>query len=288
MVKSMGKSNAINLDPQNIRKLQLDMLKLLVEFDRICRKHKIRYFLSCGTLLGAVRHQGFIPWDDDADVEMLREDYEKFCQVCETEIDSEHFFFQNRKNDLNYNWPYGKLRLKNTAYIRAGQTHLTQKTGICIDVFILDDIPDNILIQHFMEKTCLICRKILWSSVGAVTIENRWQRYLFKLMNCIPKKIVLDFFEKFVTQFRNRNMKFLAFHNTGVRTKRGYAFKREWYDKSLDFQFEGKLFPVPAGYHENLYLKYGDYMKYPQIEDQHGNSEACYIKFSDGMELKSI
>ena len=82
----------IHLDQENLRKLQLIELELLIEFDRICRKNNIRYTLTGGTLLGAVRHGGFIPWDDDADVSMLRREYEKFKKVCEIELDDKYYF----------------------------------------------------------------------------------------------------------------------------------------------------------------------------------------------------
>lgn len=74
----------------------------MIEFDRICRKAEIRYFITGGTLLGAVRHKGFIPWDDDVDVELLREDYEKFAKVCETEFNHGKYFFQSAENDPDY------------------------------------------------------------------------------------------------------------------------------------------------------------------------------------------
>lgn len=102
----------LKLDQANLKKLQGEILDVLIEFDRICRANDIKYFLSSGTLLGAIRHKGFIPWDNDADVEMLREDYEKFCRVYKSTINSELFYFQDSSSDKEYSWPYGKLRKK--------------------------------------------------------------------------------------------------------------------------------------------------------------------------------
>ena len=83
----------------DLRKMQLIQLEMLTEFDRICRKYEIEYFIIAGTLLGAVRHGGFIPWDDDVDVAMKREEYEKFCKICGKELSSKGIFLQNYHTD---------------------------------------------------------------------------------------------------------------------------------------------------------------------------------------------
>ena len=105
--------SAKELTPKQFRKMQLTQLDMLVDFDRVCRKHGINYVIFTGTLLGAVRHKGFIPWDDDADIGILREDYEKFKKVS-NELNPEICYFQNHETDPEYRWEYGKLRRSNT------------------------------------------------------------------------------------------------------------------------------------------------------------------------------
>ena len=128
------------LTPQEFRRMQLVELELLKEIDRVCRQNDIKYVIFCGTLLGAVRHKGYIPWDDDADVAMLREDYEKFKTVCK-QLNPEIAYFQDHTTDSEYRWGYAKVRRSGTSYVRLSQEHMKYKNGISIDIFPLDDIP---------------------------------------------------------------------------------------------------------------------------------------------------
>lgn len=104
----------VELTDKQLKELQQIQLQMLLEVKRICGKYNIRYSLIGGTLLGAIRHKGYIPWDDDADIGMLREDYEKFRRVCKKELDKDKYYFQDDRNTKGYRWGYGKLRRKNT------------------------------------------------------------------------------------------------------------------------------------------------------------------------------
>lgn len=101
-----------------------------MEIDRICRKNNIKYSIMYGTLLEAVRHGGFIPWDDDCDVVFGRYEYEKFFEACKKDLDTDKFFLQDYRMDSRYLFGYGKLRINGTVFKRTGQEHIRQYGGI--------------------------------------------------------------------------------------------------------------------------------------------------------------
>ena len=143
----------IEIDNQTLRKIQMVQLELLQEVDRICKKCDIHYNIIAGTLLGAIRHGGYIPWDDDADVALLRDEYEKFRDACETELDTTRFYFQDHRNTPGYRWGYGKLRRKDTLFLREFQEHMPYEQGIFIDLMPFDNVPDYALAKkiHFLQ-----------------------------------------------------------------------------------------------------------------------------------------
>ena len=147
------------LDDKGIQKIQAVCLELIKEIDRICRKNKIQYTLDGGTLLGAVRHGGFIPWDDDADIAFKRTEYEKFFEACKKDLNTNKFFLQEHRTDSEYPWGYSKLRMNGTKLVQIGQEHLKFNDGIFIDLFIYDNVPDSYISRRVHYFTCFCIRK---------------------------------------------------------------------------------------------------------------------------------
>jgi len=133
------------------------MLKILLEFDRICKKHKLKYWLDFGTLLGAVRHKGFIPWDDDLDVSMPREDYNKLLNIAQDELNQD-YFFQNKNTDKNFFLYFSKIRDNNSFFVEnhESEEEINYHRGIYIDIFPVNYIQSNIFIRatySLLKKT---------------------------------------------------------------------------------------------------------------------------------------
>lgn len=274
----------VTLNQEELRRMQLIQLDMLVEFDRICTKHNIKYIIDSGTLIGAVRHKGFIPWDDDIDVSMLRSEYEKFCRVCQKEIDSTKYFFQNHDTEPKYRWGYGKILRKDTVFVRLGQEHMKMQKMVFMDVFPMDGMAKNHFLWWLQNALAYCCRKILWSEVGKLRVENVWKRAWFKFINLIPVKVpfgIINFLAKRVKEEKADYVDCLSYDYKSCYKKQ---LKRKYYIEREQYEFEGKMFWGPKDVDGWLRTIYGEnYMQLPPIEKRKGSATTSYFdlgKFS--------
>ena len=255
----------IELSQEQLRKLQLVQLEMLIEVDRICKKCGIKYNIIAGTLLGAVRHGGYIPWDDDADVALLRPEYEKFRKACKTELDKTRFYFQDHRNTKGYRWGYGKIRRKNTLFLREHQEHMPYEQGIFIDIFPLDAVPNNYFLRSIKNFECFCVRKILWSKVGKIAEKNFGKRQIYKILDMIPEKEVFRYYHTMIRKAnhkKSRMVRILMFPTPNSE----YGYYRNWYENSIDTVFEGVTFQGIKDYDSYLSFKFGNYMELPPVE----------------------
>ncbi len=258
------------LTPQEFRKMQLLQLDMLVELDRVCQKHSINYVIFGGTLLGAVRHKGYIPWDDDADIAMLREDYEKFKKVAH-ELDPKLCYFQDHTTDPYYRWGYGKLRRTGTTYVRVGQEHLKCKTGVFVDIFPMDDCPNSIVGQMLQDFHCFCLRKILWSEVGKKESKG-FIKLLYSILSKIPVSFIFSQLNWYANWSKNnikrgkvRTLCYTAIGKLYYKhpLKQRYGMPKKWFLETSQYLFEGKKFMGLSNYDSYLKFCFGDYMKLP-------------------------
>ena len=252
----------IALDQETLRRLQLTELELLQEVDRVCKKRGIHYTVIAGTLLGAVRHKGFIPWDDDADVAMLRGEYERFREACRTELDQSRFYFQDHAETPGYRWGYGKLRRRDTLFLREHQEHMPYEQGVFIDVFPLDAVPRSLAGRAFVNLHCFLVRKALWAKVGKVADRSPLRRAVYRLVDRVPEERILAHYEGMIARARRRNspwVRILMFPTPN----RAWGYLRRWYEGEELVVFEGITFPGVADADGYLRFKFGDYMRLP-------------------------
>lgn len=255
----------IEIDNQTLRKIQLIELEVLIEVDRICRKYDIKYTIIGGTLIGAVRSGGFIPWDDDIDVAMLRGEYERFREACEEDLDKIRFYFQDNRNTEGYRWGYGKMRRKNTLFLREHQEHMPYEQGIFIDIFPHDSVPDIYPVRAFHNFHCFLIRKFLWSEVGRIADKNKLKRAVYTAMSKVPAKRIFEHYRRFVDRSNSRQTKrvrALMFPTFGKE----YGYDCQWFEPGEDILFEGHKFQCMKGAKEYLTFSYGDYMQLPPVE----------------------
>lgn len=259
MVRKMSE---YRLTSEELLQLQSIQKEMIVEVDRICRKCGIHYNMVGGTMLGAIRHQGYIPWDDDADIGFLRNEYEKFREACKTELNQEKYYMQDLRDTKGYRWGYGKLRRKNTEFIRLNQEFMPYEQGISIDLMPFDNVPDNPVLRkiHFFE--CFLFRKIFWSQVGARTEKNRIIKIVYKMLDKIPFELVIKVYQSFIEKGRNRKTELVRIL-TFPTPKGIYGYNRKWYTKLKKYKFDELELPGAADYHGYLSVKYGDYMTFP-------------------------
>lgn len=289
----MTKSRELN--PKEFRTMQLLELDMLVEFDKVCRENNIQYCISCGTLLGAVRHKGYIPWDDDADIVMLREDYEKFKKIA-YKMNSSICYFQDYYNDPGYLWEYGKLRRTGTSYVRAGQEHMKGKTGVFIDVFPLDDIPMSTAGQMINDLYCFFLRKTLYARVGVVNSKGI-SKFVYSCLNKIPVSWVYRRVESIANKSSNQSdnrVRLLLFTSFGKLYKKNpikerYGMPKEWFLNRKEYEFEGHKFYGIGDYDAFLKYMYGDYMKLPPIEKRQQHAPVSSFNFDvDSESVRTI
>ena len=240
-------------------------MELISEVDRICKKCNIHYNMVGGTMLGAIRHGGHIPWDDDADIGFLRSEYEKFRKACRTELDNDRFYMQDFRDTKGYRWGYGKLRRKDTEFVRLGQEFMPYNQGIFIDLMPFDNVPDKAFGRKIHFILCFIFRKLLWSEVGKKEEKNKGIKLVYTLISKIPEETVKKCYLSFIRLSnikKTRLVRILSFP-----TPKGcYGYKREWYTKLKTYPFDNLELPGASDYDGYLQEKYGEYMQLPPIE----------------------
>ena len=272
-----------------MKKVWAVLLDLLAEFARVCEKHNLKWWMDAGTLLGAARHQGFIPWDDDVDIIMMREDYSRLCEIAPLEFKMPYRLTTHKDEEFGRLLPMSKLSNEDTTILETHTLSMMQKgikpgysQGIYIDVFPLDSLPDDEAeSRRFLGRL----RRIINNSSRLFTCmeiyspaPKLWRRPIKALLYQVFTRLNLNvchvYFRKFfeaIKEGRTPNSKRIAkvvFISDKNFMKRR-IWERAWFDSTVYLPFEMLTLPAPSGYVNVLDKFYGNWHEY-FIKGRHG------------------
>lgn len=256
---------------QQLKECERDMLEAFVN---ICNKHKIKYFLQGGTLLGAVRHQGFIPWDDDVDVSLPRHEYERFIAIAQSELPS-YYFLQTKDTDPEYPNNFAKIRDSRTTFIETSARHLNINHGAYIDIFPIDYYPDGFKAKIFEIKKKLLTWRI---NTAFYMPEMSLKSKIATLISCILYPSRRKAIEKREKLYKSVKPSQRVVNNSGAWLEKEVIPKR-WCAETAEMTFEGIRVQGSAEYDEWLTYVYGDYMQLPPESERKGHH------FTDAVDL---
>lgn len=237
-----------------LHSVEIEILDAVVD---ICNKHDIRCFLFWGTLLGAVRHKGFIPWDDDIDIAMPRDDFMRFCAIASNELPED--LYLHYSHDIDYFVPFAKVKKQNTVFEENHWRYTTGKNGIFIDIFPLDYVRSlrNADVKH---KIASFLQRSAMYKCNCTKPKDFFPRLIDICLKPFSIRIILNIIDWMAQNCKNGKYVFSISSVNG-------ALRVEWLSDRIALPFEGKQYWAPIGYKELLNVAYGDdFMQLPPPE----------------------
>lgn len=252
-----------------LKELQSIELDIMNEIDRICRSENIRYYLAGGTLLGAVRHKGFIPWDDDMDISMPRDDYDRFLEIMKARENSVYKILAIEYTE-GYPYPFAKVVDSRTRLVEEIGKDIPEM-GIFIDVFPIDGMGKQK--DYAMKRLMKIVRlrsRIWEASLKPEEIKNKELSLKNRIIKGIANKVInvigikkcYNYMMKYVKEISYNDSNWIASAVGGANIERE-LIERKYFDDIVEMEFEGYKFYAPQGYKKYLSNLYHDYMKLP-------------------------
>lgn len=267
------------LTQKEIRTKQIEMLDYIAD---ICEKNHLQYYLAYGTLLGAIRHKGYIPWDDDIDIWILRKDYDVFKMAIQKE---KKYQFIDTESKPSFRLDFAKVVDENVIIYETGAKE--KSSGLFIDVFPLDNFGDTLVEVKRNLKLISRKRKIFYFyNFSFRGLDGSFLKRVIKFFIVLFHKFVLCFFnkEKLIKKYHEllqntskKYTKYIGYFDSPYQDYNKYFYKNEDFDVAYG-EFEGKTYAIPKNYDTILKKFYGNYMHYPPVEEQKNHGLEAYIK----------
>lgn len=280
------------------KKLWAVQLNLLKKFKEVCEKNNLKFYLTYGSLLGAIRHNGYIPWDDDIDITMPREDYDKLKEIAAKEFE-DPYFYQTQENELDF-FGGGFSRLRDSRTTGYENIHFGHQfnAGIWIDITAIDKVPNSYFSRKLQSKMVRFYQQIMFAKIYSrdndyfLDISSFKMKLLKKIANRLTHKEICFRLNKWCSIAKNKKNK-----NVGILTQYGCyeqeLYKAEWFIGVKYKIFENIKVPIPIGYDEFLKKIFGDdYANLPPLEERkphhngYYNSEKSYRDINKEIELR--
>jgi len=250
---------------EELNLIKRNELMILKEIIRLCEENNLKYYLYGGTALGAIRHKGFIPWDDDIDITLFREDYERLMEILDEHLD-EKFEILNSKKQEDYFLPFTKVSLKGTRFEEFWVEQVSFNIGFFIDIFPLDNIPESEFKFKIQYYKCRIYYHLLVNSIVKIEtgskINSFLHKFLHSFLNIIPRsdKFFKKKYLKSLIKYNNIETNFV----TDYYSQRGiYIFDKQDFEPSKKVKFESIYANIPKNCDKILTEIYGNYMELP-------------------------
>lgn len=254
-------------------------LELFEVFKTLCKRHNLVYYADGGTLLGAVRHSGFIPWDDDLDVVMMREDYDKFIEYAKKEL-PDNYFLQIPATEQDYFYGHAKIRKNNTTAIRYIQyiENYKHHQGIFIDIFPLDNVPDRLFVRKIHKWLAVKMMQFIYYAKYYYRLNNHsiltkikhWISVVFLPTNKAIKR-VFALYEWWYRLPNRKKTSLVGTTSTFYYLEQTNTWRRDWFEQPISMKFENTFINVPHDFDKVLTKSFGDYHTPVIAPSQHGD-----------------
>ena len=252
-----------NKKMDEVKKIELEIMDYVDDF---CKRHDLSYYIMYGTLLGAVRHSGFIPWDDDIDIAMMCDDYLRLLEL-EKEIDKK-YYLQNVYNTDTCTYIFTKIRKYHTTMVEKDMNYLPFKKGINIDIFPLFKYPKSFWGRLLFQKRIRVASIFVNREIKGTNFKSK---VIYLFLRLFTKKRANKIARKNIDKLLHYNKEF-----TEYRMIANQSLEKDWF-KKIELPFEKRMYTAPKGYEGFLRMRYGDYMKLPKESERYGHGQGNII-----------